>query len=92
MAAALSVKAGSDHLVRFFRAVLEAWERSDVKVLLRSDQEVTLTLILSEVQARRQQRTLVERSPVEVTRPCEPWKEQARTWERCCAQRSTRLK
>ena len=40
-------------------------ELTDVKVLLRSDQEVPLTLILREVQARRQQRTLVERSPVE---------------------------
>ena len=46
----------------FFMAMLDAWGRSDVKVLLRSDQEVTLTLILREVQARRQQRTLVERS------------------------------
>ena len=45
--------------------MLDAWGRSDVKVLLRSDQEVTLTLVLREVQARRQQRTLVERSPVE---------------------------
>ena len=40
--------------------------RSDVKVLLRSDQEVTFdTHPPREVQARRQQRTLVERSPVE---------------------------
>ena len=51
MAAALSVKAASDLLVRFFLAMLNAWGRSDVEVLLRSDQEVTLTLILSEVQA-----------------------------------------
>ena len=65
MAAALTVKAASEMLVRFFLAMLDAWGRSDVKVLLRSDQEVTLTLILREVQARRQQRTLVERSPVE---------------------------
>ena len=56
-AAALSVKAASDHLVRLFLALLDAWGRSDVKVLLRSDQEVTLTLILHQVQARRQQRT-----------------------------------
>ena len=35
--------------------MLDAWERPDVKVLLRSDQEVTLTLILREVQAGRQQ-------------------------------------
>ena len=34
-------------------------------MLLRSDLELTLTLILREVQARRQQRTLVERSSVE---------------------------
>ena len=34
-------------------------------MLCREDQEVTLTLIHSDVQARRQQRTLVERSPVE---------------------------
>ena len=65
MAAALTVKAASETLVRFFLAMLDAWGRSDVKVLLRSDQEVTLTLILREVQARRQQRTLVERSLVE---------------------------
>ena len=65
MAAALTVKAASETFVRFFLAMLDAWGRSDVKVLLRSDQEVTLTLILREVQARRQQRTLVERSPVE---------------------------
>ena len=65
MAAALTVKAASKTLVRFFLAMLDAWERSDVKVLLRSDQEVTLTLILREVQARWQQRTLVERSLVE---------------------------
>ena len=65
MAAALTVKAASEMLVRFFLAMLDAWGRSDVTVLLRSDQEVTLTLILREVQARRQQRTLVERSPVE---------------------------
>ena len=65
MAAVVTVKAASDILVRFFQAMLDAWERSEVKVLLRSDQEVTLSLILREVQARRQQRTLVERSPAE---------------------------
>ena len=65
MAAALSVQAASDLLVRLFLAMLDAWRRSHVKVLLRSDQEVTLTVILRDVQARRQQRTLVERSPVE---------------------------
>ena len=64
-AAALTVKAASETLVRFFLAMLDAWGRSDVKVLLRSDQEVTLTLILREVQAKRQQGTLIERSPVE---------------------------
>ena len=37
MAAALSVKAASDLLVRFFLAMLDAWGRSDVKVLLRSN-------------------------------------------------------
>ena len=37
MAAALTVKAASETLVRFFLAMLDAWERSDVKVLLRSD-------------------------------------------------------
>ena len=62
MAAALSVKAASDFLVRFFLAMLDAWGRS-VKVLLRSDQEATLTLVLGEVQARRQWK---------VTRPWEP--------------------
>ena len=44
--------------------MFDSWGRSDVQVLLRSDQEVSLTLILREVLARRQQRTLVERSPV----------------------------
>ena len=52
-------------LVRFFLAMLDVRCRSDVKVLLRSGQEVTLILSLHEVQARRQQRTLVERSSVE---------------------------
>ena len=65
MAAAVTVKAASDIMVRFFLAMLNAWGRSDVKVFLRSDQEVSLSLILGEVQAERQQRTLVERSPVE---------------------------
>ena len=80
-AAALTVKAASETLVRFFLAMLDAWGRSDVKVLLRSDQEVTLTLILREVQARRQQRTLVERSPVESHATMG-----AMETERCCAQ------
>ena len=65
MAAALSVKDASDLPVRLFLATLDAWRRSDVKVLLRSDQEVIVTLILWEVQARRRQSTLLERSPVE---------------------------
>ena len=65
MAAALTGKAASDILVRFFLAMLDVWGRSDVKVLSRSDQEVALTLILREVQARRQQRNLLERSLVE---------------------------
>ena len=39
MAAALTVKAASETLVRFFLAMLDAWGRSDVKVLLRSDQD-----------------------------------------------------
>ena len=68
MEAALSVKAASYLLVRFFLAMLDVWGRPDVKVLLRSDQEVTLTLDLREVRARRPQRTLVERSPVERSR------------------------
>ena len=65
MAPGLSVKTASALLVRLFLAMLDAWRRSDVKGLLRSDQEVTLTLALPEVQPRRQRRTLVERSPVE---------------------------
>ena len=65
MAAADTGKAANNILVRFFLAMLDAWGRSDVKVLLRAEQGVTLSLILREVQARRQQRTLVERSPVE---------------------------
>ena len=35
LAAAATVKAASDILVRFFLAILDAWGRSDVKVLLR---------------------------------------------------------
>ena len=51
MAAAFCVKAASDLLVRFFLAILDAWGRFEVKVLLRADQEVTVTLILRETQA-----------------------------------------
>ena len=64
-AAALTVKAASEILVEFFLAMLDAWRRSEVKVKLRSDQKKSLSLILREVQARRRQRTLLERSPVE---------------------------
>ena len=46
MAAAVTAKAASDILVRLFLAMLDAWGRSDAKMLLRSDQEVTLSLIL----------------------------------------------
>ena len=56
MAAALCVKAASELLVRFLLAMLDAWVRAEVKMLLRADQEVTVTLILQEVQARRRQR------------------------------------
>ena len=77
MGADLSVKAASDLLVRFFLAMLDA--RSDVKVQLRSDLEVTLTLIFREVQARRQPRTLVD-LPVERQRDHgSRWKEANRT-------------
>ena len=64
MAEALRVNAASDLLVRLFLAVLDAWGRSDVKVFLRADQEMTVTLIIREVQARRRPNTLLERSPV----------------------------
>ena len=63
MAAAVTAKAASDILVRLFLSMLDAWGRLDAKILLRSDQEVTLSLNLREVQATRQHRTLVERSP-----------------------------
>ena len=66
--AALCVKATSDLLVRFFLAMLDAWRRSEVKVLLRDDQEATVTLILREVQARRRQNALLKRSPVKKPR------------------------
>ena len=46
MAAAVAAKAASDILVRLFLVMLDAWGRSDAKMLLRSDQEVTLSLIL----------------------------------------------
>ena len=84
MAAALTVKAASETLVRFFLDMLDAWGRSDVKVVLRSD-EVTLTLILREVQARRQQRILVERSPVESRATVGRHGKGRGPWERCCA-------
>ena len=45
----MSVKAASDLLVRFFLAMLDAWGRSDVRVLPRAVQEVTLALLLREV-------------------------------------------
>ena len=92
MAAALTEKAASETLVRFFQAMLDAWGRSDVKVLLRSDQEVTLTLILREVQARRQQRTLLSVRRLRATRPWVPWKGPTGPWVRCCAQGNTRQK
>ena len=44
MPAALCVKAVTEILVRLFQAILDVWERSEVKVLLRADQEVTVTL------------------------------------------------
>ena len=58
MAATLSVKAASELLVRFFLAILVLCGRSEVKVLLRADQEVTVTLVLREAQARLKQGTL----------------------------------
>ena len=61
MAAALTVKAASETLVRFFLAMLDAWGRSDVKVLLRSVQEVTRKLVFREVLRDGNKRTLVER-------------------------------
>ena len=36
MAAALCVKAASDLLVGFFLATLDAWRRSEIKVVLRA--------------------------------------------------------
>ena len=86
MAAAVSVKTTNNLLVRFFPAVLGAWRRSDVKVLSRSHQEVTLTLILREVQASRLQRTLVERSPVESHATMVAMVKASWIWERCYAQ------
>ena len=65
MAAVLCVKAASDFPVRFFLSILDAWGRSEIKVVLRADQEVAVTSILREVQARRRQSALLERSPVE---------------------------
>ena len=46
MVVAVAAKAASDILVRLFLAMLEAWGRSDAKMLLPSEQEVTLSLIL----------------------------------------------
>ena len=63
MAAALCVKAASELLVRFFLSILDASGRSEVKVLMRADQEETVTLVLRGVLARRTQGTWLERSP-----------------------------
>ena len=65
MAAVLCVKAACELLVRFFVGVLDLWRRSDVKLPLRADQEVTVTLVLREVKARRKQGTFLEGSPVD---------------------------
>ena len=65
MAAVLCVKAACELLVRFFAGVLDLWRRSEVKVPLRADQEVTVILVLREVKARHKQGTLLEGSPVE---------------------------
>ena len=92
MAAALSVKDARDLLVRFFLAMLDAWGRSDFKVLLRSDHEVTLTLILHEEQARRQQGTLVERTLSGKPRDHGSHGKSPPIPGRCHAQRSMRLK
>ena len=51
MAAALSGKAAT--AVRFFLAIFGFWRRSEVRGLLRADQEVPVTLVLVEAQARR---------------------------------------
>ena len=64
-AAAITAKAASDTLMRIPLALLYAWGRSDAKTSLRHDQGVTLSLILRKVQARRQHRPHVERSPEE---------------------------
>ena len=63
MAAALGVKAAT--VVRFFLAIFGLWRRLEVRVLLRADQEVPVTLVLREAQARRKQGALLERSPVD---------------------------
>ena len=51
-------KAASELLLRFFLAILDAWRKSEV--FLRADQEVTVTLVPREVQARRKQGTLLD--------------------------------
>ena len=63
LAAALCVKAASDLVVRLFLAILDAWGRSEIKVVLCADQEVTVTL--GEELARRRRSTPLERSPAE---------------------------
>ena len=85
-AAVLTVKAASETLLRFPIAMFNTSKRSHIKVLLRSDQEVTLTLTPREVQARRQQRTLVERSPIESHATIGAMEGPTGPWGRCCAQ------
>ena len=63
LAAALCVKAASDLVVRLFLAILDAWGRSEIKVVLCADQEVTVTL--REELARRRRSTPLECSPAE---------------------------
>ena len=64
-AAAITAKAASDTLGKISLAMLYAWGRSDAKTSLRHDQDMTLSLILRKVQARRRHRPHVERSPKE---------------------------
>ena len=64
-AAALCVKAATDLLVCFFVVILHVWRRSVVKVIVRADQEVTVTLMLKRGSGEKEARHPAGRSLVD---------------------------
>ncbi len=56
-------KSSATYLVAFISAALDMWGRSG-KIVLRADQEVSLTMVMEEIKSKRQAETLIERSAV----------------------------